>query len=109
MSYLSLSGLAQTYNTHKDAIHAQLAGTATPADNANFSNLFGFGLATMLVIIVAALALWGFAIYLLYTNWATLPDWARVVGVLGVLPLPIPIGPIGTIIVVLIAKGSRKN
>jgi hypothetical protein len=109
MNYLSPTSILQTYNDHKDVINAHLAGTADPVQVARVQQFLGMGIALFVAIAIAALLLWGGAIYVLYSNWATLPDWARVVGVLGVLPLPVPIGPIGTIIVVLITKGSRKE
>jgi len=58
-----------------------------------------------------SLGLWIFGIWYLARHWATLPEWARVIGVLGLLPVIItgPVGTIITIIVVAIGQGKRMD
>ena len=44
---------------------------------------------------------------ILVKYWSQLPSWAKVLGIIGVLPI-IPGGQILTIIVVYISKGPKK-
>lgn len=57
----------------------------------------------IVTIIVGFFASWIWAIHLLYKNWQDLPDFVKIIGVLGVLQL-IPLGHIITIILVMVYR-----
>ena len=60
-------------------------------------------LGAVLLVLLAVVVIWFVALYLLIKNWNLIPAWAKVMGVLGLLP-NVPMGPVITIIVVLAAK-----
>ena len=60
-------------------------------------------LGAVLLVLLAVVVVWFVALYLLIKNWNLIPVWAKVIGVLGLLP-NVPMGPVVTIIVVLAAK-----
>ena len=80
----------------------------TPMSRKEEEKLLGLGIGLVLVLLIIMLVLWIWALTILVKNWKTLPDWARVVGVLGVIP-SVPVGPLITIVIVYISKGTRKN
>lgn len=74
----------------------------TPAlvlEQKNISGMLNF----ILLILVIVFAVWFVALYLLIKNWSHIPTWAKVVGIIGLIP-QVPGGPILTIIVVLASK-----
>ncbi len=79
-------------------------------DEKNAFKLAGLGTAVLLVILVISLILYVWALVILIKYWNALPEWAKIVGILGLIPA-IPLGPLVTIIVVYIGKdaGSKKK
>lgn len=62
----------------------------------------------IIVIAVIALITWIWAVYALISKWNLLPDWAKVLGVLGLIP-GVPVGHIITLIVAYAAAGSGSG
>ena len=106
MTVLSISSMANALANHKREKFDDKPGT--PMSNKDAEALLGLGIGIFLVLFIIMLVLWIWALTILVKNWKTLPDWARVIGVLGVIPA-VPVGPLITIIIVYIAKDSRKN
>jgi hypothetical protein len=97
---MSLTSLMKQYN---DAVKKEkYTPRSSESDNEktvkNISSI-------ILIMIVFGIVLWVYALVILIKYWDVLPTWAKVLGIVGVLPL-IPFGPIITIIVVLVGKGK---
>lgn len=104
MSVYTVSGMMNVYAQNQATVGRYLAGTASASEMANFTAMTGIGLALFLLIVVLTIGIWVYAIYLLYTNWKIIPTWAQILGVIGVLPIPVPIGPFATILIVLLSR-----
>jgi hypothetical protein len=57
----------------------------------------------MILILWIAIILWFIALFLLVKFWNKMPVWARVLGLICLVP-KVPAGPIFTIIIVLVSK-----
>ena len=57
--------------------------------------------------IIVILALWIWAVVVLKQHWDTMPDWAKVFSVVGLLPV-FRFGPVLTLICVYITKDTKK-
>ena len=115
MKSYSLIELMNAYNDNKHIINAYIKNQsiegynmrdAQPADAAAGGAILGMTVGIFFLFFIISLALWIWAVILLVKNWNVIPDWAKVLGVLGVLPV-IPGGSIETILVVLLSKESR--
>lgn len=97
---ISLQGLVNTVSKLKEGYDlATKNPNTTEVSSATASTLLG----VVLLVLLAVVVVWFVALYLLIKNWNLIPVWAKVIGVLGLLP-NVPIGPVVTIIVVLAAK-----
>ena len=67
----------------------------------------GVASGVLAVVLIIGLAIWIWALVVTLKFWKVLPEWAKVIGVLGLLPV-VPLGPVVTLIVVYIAKSSKK-
>lgn len=108
MSY-SLASLLNEYSKNKEMIHAHLQNKTVEGykdDDDNSIAYIGVGMFIMLVSISLIVWIWSLVVTIKY--WKVLPDWARVVAILGLIPI-IPGGPIVTLIVVYITNGSRHG
>ena len=114
----SLYTLLLAYENNKDLIKAYLSNK--PIENytdtnkvesdkavAVVGNILGFTIGIFIFIFVISLITWIWAVVILVKYWSQLPSWAKVLGIIGVLPI-IPGGQILTIIVVYISKGPKK-
>jgi len=92
----SLQGLVDAYNKHMkenyDSNSQQETGT-----------VIGMTFGLFLFVLMLSIALWVFALVILIRYWNVLPSWAKVLGVMGILPI-FPFGPVLTIIAVYIGK-----
>jgi hypothetical protein len=66
--------------------------------------ILGMSLAVFLALLLITLALWIWALVYLIQNFDKLQTWAKVIGILGLIPQT-PLGPIITLVVV---KFGRK-
>jgi len=71
------------------------------------ANILGFTVGIFISIFLISLITWIWAVVILVKYWSQLPGWAKVLGLIGVLPI-MPGGQILTIIVVYISKGPKK-
>lgn len=131
MKLHSLSELFEAYNDNKHIIKAyinnqsvegfpevnnqeqlrlQLNGVAMKQqENTSESDgILGMGIALFLTILAINLALWIWALVLLVRYWSVIPDWAKIIGIIGVLPI-IPGGAIITIIVMYVVEKKNKT
>ena len=99
----SLYELLYHYSKHKNIIDAYLKGESVEYYSGQDAQIAGVGLTVFIVLLIIDLILWIWAIAITIIAWKTLPEWAKVLAVLGLIPI-IPFGPIVTLIVVYIAK-----
>jgi hypothetical protein len=70
----------------------------------------GWGMVeSLLIYVVAKSILYIVAFYLTYKHWDTLPQWAKIVCVLGLVPSPVPFTDVVTIVVAVLASKSTKK
>ena len=97
---ISLQGLVTKAGKLKEGYDlATQSPNATLVSSQAASKMLG----VVLLVLLAVVVVWFVALYLLIKNWNLIPVWAKVIGVLGLLP-NVPMGPVVTIIVVLAAK-----
>jgi hypothetical protein len=66
-------------------------------------SILGLSIGFFLLLLLVSIGIWIWAIVVLIKYWNQLPDWAKVLGVLGVIPA-VPLGPVVTLICVYVAK-----
>ena len=92
------------YSKHKNIIDAYLKGESVEYYSGDDDQkIAGVSLTVFIVLLIITIILWIWAIIITIIAWKTLPEWAKVLAVLGLIPI-IPLGPIVTLIVVYIAK-----
>ena len=109
----SLYDYIKEYNIHKDEIHSHLQNKSVEhyiehyEDDDNVSRgIFGWSVGVFMVILLVNLALWIWALVITIKHWPVLPDWAKVICVLGLLPI-LPFGPVITLVTAYVAKKIR--
>jgi len=65
------------------------------------------GIGVIIALILVNLALWIYGLMLLLKHKDTMPTWAVIIAILGLIGFFIPMGPLGTIIVVLVTKNTK--
>jgi hypothetical protein len=114
MKYYNLIQLSKAYNDNKHIINAHInkhsiEGYTRDTDiNVNNTAILGMTIEIFLLFFIITLVLWICGLVLLINNWNIIPDWAKVVGVFGLLPI-IPGGPIVTIVLVLIITKQQSR
>ena len=113
----SLSELLSSYNKNKVSIHAHLRGDVVEAFNGNgngngnngqvATTFLGMTAAVFMIALIIGLSIWIFALVILVKHWHVLPEWAQVIGAIGLVPF-VPLGPIVTIIVVYLGKRQKS-
>ena len=112
MSY-SLASLLQEYSKNKEMINAYLQnktveGYNDPDINNNNNTVAYVGVGVFIVILIVSLIIWIWALVVTIKYWKHLPVWARVLAILGLIPI-IPGGPIVTLVVVYVSKGTKHG
>jgi len=103
MSY-SLASLLKEYSENKEQIDSYLQNkTVEGYDTCGNTNP-----GVLVALLVVSMIIWVLSMVVTIIFWEHLPDWARVIAVLGLIPI-IPGGPIVTLVVVYITKGSRRS
>ena len=98
-SIVELMTKYQNYKKIKENYDQKLG----PGGQEQVNATLGMAIGVFITVCVIILVCWIIAIVLLVQNWKILPDWAKVIGFLGVIPV-VPGGPILTIIIVLCAR-----
>lgn len=107
MSY-SLASLLQEYSKNKEIIHAYMQNKTVEGYEDPNTTASYIGVGVFIAILIVSLIIWIWALVVTIKYWDHLPVWARVVSVLGLIPI-IPGGPIVTLVVVYIARGSSRG
>lgn len=97
MKRFGIFNMISNYNKHKDLIRAKIAGE--PIEQYNNSETLGNILEIFIVLIIVMIIIWITALYLLISKWNHIPNWAKVIGILGLVVGSF--GPFVTMIVVL--------
>ena len=110
----ALPNLIKEYNNNKHLISEHFKGSPkegyryrTTSDNGDVDQILGLSIQIFMLLLLISFTLWVVAIYLLVVNWNDLEDWAKIIAILGILFGFV--GPIVTIVIVLIGKKKRKN
>lgn len=101
MKILSLHDFIKTYKDNRIIINATLQGQTI--ENSGDGTVLGISIVLFLVFFILFLCIWIWALVATVKYWKLLPDWAKVVSILGLIPI-IPGGPIVTLVVVYISK-----
>jgi hypothetical protein len=100
----SLYDYIKEYKTHKDEIDAVIFNKSIEHyNNGDNGQILGMTMSIFIVAFLLSLGLWIAGLVLTIKHWNTLPSWAQIICVLGLLPI-IPGGPIVTIVIALLAK-----
>jgi hypothetical protein len=97
----SLVELLNAYKENKPLIDAYIKGQSIEGKSDSDTAILGIGLSIFFIILLINLVLFVVALVLLIKYWKFLPDWAKVLGVLGFF---FPMGAVMTIVVVMIGK-----
>lgn len=65
--------------------------------------LNNMSLLTLTILIFLSFAIWIWSIVVLIKYWKVLPTWARVLGIIGLIPV-LPLGPVITLVCVYVGK-----
>ena len=100
---MSITGLAERFrlNQKKDR-------EGYSDDDPTLTPFLGVGAAVVAVFFIISLIMWVWALVVTIKYWHVLPEWAQIVGVLGLLPV-VPLGPIVTLVVVYIGKAKKGS
>ena len=106
----SLFELLKEHNKNKKSIHAKLKGETIEGytDSGDTAKILGLSVIPFLIVLLISLVIWIWALVATVKYWNQLPEWAKVISILGILPI-LPGGPIVTLVVVYIAKGGEKG
>ena len=102
MLQYSLPNLIKAYNENKDLIIAYQSGKSVEGyvdpsgkSNINSNAVMGLSIGLFIGVLVISLVLWIWGLILMIMYWNILADWAKAVGIIGLL-----IGfPVATIVV----------
>jgi len=94
------------YKENKEVVDATLAGKIVEGYDKSWADMFG-GVVGFSIVLVLAFVLWIWALVVTIKYWHQLPDWAKVLAIIGLLPWFF--GPILTLIVVYVSQGGRSR
>lgn len=100
----SLYNYIKEYENNKHLIKAYLNNQPIENYGDDSSTIMGVSIGIFLFILLASFIIWIWALVVLIKYWKMLPDWAKVLGIIGVLPILPGGGPIITLIAVYIGK-----
>ena len=111
LQQMSITGLAEQLHNKKTRERYYDPNDPNDPNNPNYNPgagaAVGVASGVLAVVLIIGLAIWIWALVVTLKFWKVLPEWAKVIGVLGLLPV-VPLGPVVTLIVVYIAKSSKK-
>ena len=99
----SLIDFITEYKKNKINIDSYLQGNTIEHYKDSTDTMFGLSTGLFVSLFMINIIIWIWALWSLVTYWKYLPDWAKVLGVIGVLPI-VPGGVIMTLIVVYIGR-----
>ena len=102
----SLYNLVRAYNDNSSLIHAHFNNNSIEGYHYSKKELKILGLyAEMFVfVLLISIAVWVWALIELVKNWSGMPDWAKFIGVIGLLGVVTGVGPVITLIAIYVTK-----
>ena len=104
----SLNGMLSAYRENKQMVDAYMRGDIVENLDDDDKKVLGMPIAVFVLTLVIVLIIWIWALVLLVTYFNTMPIWAQILGVLGVVP-GLTVGPLITIILVYVTRNSVKG
>ena len=101
----SLKGVYEKFIYVKEGYDSQ-SKSGSSSDSDNGSLLGGVLIIGLLLFLTIGIWIWGLVVLIKY--WRHLPSWAKVLGVIGLLPI-LPLGPVVTLICVYVTKGKGSG
>lgn len=101
----SLYDYINAYNNNKHMIDNIIFNNSIEYYGNENTTILGMSVSLFVIGFLISLALWIWGLVLTLKYWQDLPDWAKVLCVIGLLPI-LPLGPIITIIVAYITKNK---
>lgn len=97
----TILGMHSVYRDNHDEIHS---------DNSGEIEIYGTILSAWLFVLIFGIVIliYAWAAIRLINRWEILPDWARIFGVIGLIPV-LPFGPIVTLIIVYAAAPCKSS
>ena len=81
-------------------------GCATEEDCNNDKEALQIIYAIVIPLLIINFAIWLWALIVLIKFWKDLPDWAKIIGIIGLFPI-IPFGPVISLICIYIGKNKK--
>ena len=105
----SISQLFRAYARNRDLISAHIRGQPVEQNsNDSTKTILGMTLGVFLAITIFYSVIWIWLLVLTLERWQRLPEWAKVMAVLCLLPV-LPMGPFIGLITVYIASAKSKK
>ena len=103
----SLYQLVYHYAKHQKIIDAYIRGESIEYYTDD-DQIMGLNLTIFVVLLIINIILWIWALIITIVAWKSLPEWAQVLAILGLIPI-IPFGPIVTLVVVYITTNKKRK
>lgn len=101
----SIVTLIEKYSENKELYDAYFQNKTVECYD---DNQGGMSDGAFIALLLVSVIVWICALSVTIKLWHKLPDWARVIAILGLLPI-VPGGPIITLVVVFIARNNNKS
>lgn len=100
----SFPSLLVEFRKNQPLIKAYFNGDLVEGADDDSKKIIGLGVGLFVTLFLISLILWVWALIALMRNWHKLPTWAQVLGLLFLLGFFV--GPIGTLIIVYVARNQ---
>lgn len=101
-SRYSISNLTKEFRENKHIIEAYFKNQSIEGYDEEASKIMGMSVVPFLILLIISLSIWIWAVFVLVKYWKILPDWAKIIGLIGVIPVFACGGPVMTLIVVYV-------
>ena len=102
----SIQNVLKDVRDNQERIQAHLKGETYEGLDEPTGTVAAFGIVGALVVLAIMLGIWIWALMVTIKFWKVLPDWAKVLGVIGLVT---GVGPVVTLIAVYIGKGQGSK
>lgn len=99
---LSLSGMFKQYSDHSQKYENYASDPNNGSKKATITVVILY-----LLLVIVLFAIWIWALVAIIKFWDDIPTWAKVVGIIGILPV-VPFGSLLSLIVIYASKKKRN-